>query len=67
MKKIAILLMLITIISELLGLIRDIIFSYFYKASGILDAYLIFTTIPVVICSFIGIGILTRYIPCIVK
>lgn len=63
MKKTAILLMLITILSKIFGFARDIILSYFYGASNISDAYLISLTIPSVIFSFIGVGISTGYIP----
>ncbi len=63
MKKTAILLMLITILSKIFGFLRDITLSYFYGASGISDAYLIAITIPTVIFTFIGIGISTGYIP----
>ncbi|MCI2253103.1 murein biosynthesis integral membrane protein MurJ [Domibacillus sp. PGB-M46] len=63
MKKTAILIMLITILSKLLGLLRDVILSYFYGASSISDAYLIALTIPGVIFSFVGVAITTGYIP----
>lgn len=63
MKKTALILMLITVVSKMLGFIRDITLSYFYGASAISDAYLISITIPLVIFSFIGIGISTGYIP----
>lgn len=62
MKTTAILLMIITIISKVLGFGREITLSYFYGASNISDAYLISLTIPLVIFSFIGIGISTGYI-----
>ena len=63
MKKTALLLMLISLISKFFGLLRDIVLSYYYGASIISDAYLISQTIPIVIFSFIGIGISTGYIP----
>lgn len=63
MKKIATLLILITIISKLFGLVREITLSYFYGASNISDAFLISQIIPLAIFSFIGIGISTGYIP----
>lgn len=67
MKKIAILIMIITIISKVLGLVRDITLSYFYGASNISDAYLISITIPMVIFSIIGVGISIGYIPIYTK
>lgn len=63
MKKTALLLMIITILSKVIGFIRDITLSYFYGASSITDAYLISITIPSVIFGFIGAGIGTGYIP----
>ncbi len=63
MKKTALIIMLITISSKVFGFVRDIMLSYFYGASNISDVYLISTTIPLVIFSFIGTGISTGYIP----
>lgn len=63
MKKTALLIMIITIISKIFGFTRDITLSYFYGASNISDAYLISLTIPSVIFAFIGTGLSTGYIP----
>ena len=63
MKKTAILLMIITVISKILGFVREITLSYFYGASNTTDAYLISQTIPIVIFAFIGTGISTGYVP----
>lgn len=63
MKKTAIIIMIITIFSKILGFTRDIILSYFYGASNISDAYLISLSIPMVIFNIVGIGISTGYIP----
>jgi putative peptidoglycan lipid II flippase len=63
MKKTALILMIITIVSKIFGFARDITLAYFYGTSNISDAYLISTTIPLVIFSFIGTGINTGYIP----
>ncbi|WP_042683491.1 murein biosynthesis integral membrane protein MurJ [Anaerosalibacter massiliensis] len=63
MKKTAVLLMIITIISKIFGFIRDVTLSYFYGTSSISDAYLISQVIPTVIFSFIGTAITTGYIP----
>ncbi len=63
MKKTAVLLMLITIISKILGFGREVTLSYFYGASNISDIFLISLTIPTVIFSFIGRAISTGYIP----
>jgi len=63
MKKTALLVMIITILSKILGFGREIILSYVYGASAITDAYLISQTIPSVIFSFISAGIATGFIP----
>lgn len=63
MKKIALLLMSITILSKMFGFLRDIILSYFYGASSISDAYIISITITSVLFSLIVVGISTAYIP----
>lgn len=63
MKKTALLIMIITIFSKILGFGREVTLSYFYGASSVSDAYLIALTIPSVIFSFIGTGISTGYIP----
>lgn len=63
MKKTVVVLMVLTIVSKLFGFIRDVTLSFFYGASNISDAYLISTTIPMVIFSFVGTGITTSYIP----
>lgn len=63
MKKATLILMIISVISKLFGLFRDITLSYFYGASNISDAFLISITIPMVIFSFIGAGINAGYIP----
>ncbi|SFQ51652.1 putative peptidoglycan lipid II flippase [Psychrobacillus psychrotolerans] len=63
MKKTALILILITIISKVLGFGRDIVLSYYYGTSNISDAYIIALSIPLVIFAFIGKGISSSYIP----
>ena len=63
MKKTALMLMTIMIITKALGFGRDIILSYFYGVSSISDAYLISLTIPTILLALIGTGIATCYIP----
>lgn len=67
MKRAAIIIMIITLFSKILGLTRDIVLSYFYGASNISDAYLVSLTIPTLIFSFVSSGILTAYIPMLSK
>jgi len=63
MKKAALILIVITFISKIFGLTRDIILSYYYGTSNISDSYLISQTISGVIMGFVGAGISTAYIP----
>lgn len=63
MKKTAILLMIIMMLSKLLGFVRELTLSYFYGASNISDIYLISLAIPTAIFGFIASGISTGYIP----
>lgn len=63
MKKAALTVIILTLITKLIGFGKEIVLSYFYGASNLSDAYLISLTIPTVIFSFIGIAINTTYIP----
>lgn len=63
MKKTAIMLMFITIISKIIGFSREIFLANYYGASDITDAYIIAALIPTVIFAFIGRSISTVYIP----
>lgn len=67
MKKTAILLMIVTILSKLVGFGREMVLAYYYGTSNISDAYIIALTIPTVIFAFIGNGISTAYIPLYLK
>lgn len=63
MKKTIFYLISVTVLSKLIGFVRDIVLSYFYGVSYVADAYLISTTIPLTIFAFVGVGIATSYIP----
>lgn len=63
MKKTALLIMIITILSKVMGFTRELTLSYFYGVSSITDAYIVSITIPSVIFGFVGTGIATGYIP----
>lgn len=63
MKKTVILIMVLTIVTNIISFLKEIIFSYYFGASNITDAYLISLTIPSVIFGFVGMGISTGYIP----
>lgn len=63
MKKTAIMLIIIAIISKGLGFLREMVLAYFYGASGISDVYLISISISATIFGLIATGISTGYIP----
>ena len=63
MNKTAILIMILTLGSKVFGLFRDITLSFFYGTSYVSDAFLISQMIPMSILEFIGLGLLTGYIP----
>lgn len=63
MKKTVIVLMIITIVSQVTGFIRDLILAYYYGTSNISDVYLISITITGVFFGLIAKGISTSYIP----
>ncbi|WP_214756200.1 murein biosynthesis integral membrane protein MurJ [Exiguobacterium sp. s157] len=63
MKRTAILIMVLTFLSQIFGFLRDVVLAYYYGASSITDAYLISMTIPGVLFIIVGAGISTGYIP----
>ncbi|WP_027308891.1 murein biosynthesis integral membrane protein MurJ [Caloramator sp. ALD01] len=63
MKKTALIIMIITIFSKVLGFAREVSLSYFFGANNVTDAYLISLTIPGVLFAFIGTAISTGFIP----
>ena len=63
MKTTALLLMILTIISKIVGFGRELALSYTYGASSISDAYIIALSIPQVIFGMIIAGIVAGYIP----
>lgn len=54
---------LLTLLGKLLGFVRELLLSYYYGASGIVDAFLISQTIPGTIFQFVGTGLATCFIP----
>ncbi|MDN6268360.1 MAG: murein biosynthesis integral membrane protein MurJ [Tetragenococcus koreensis] len=63
MKKTALLIIILTVISKIIGLGREVTLSYFYGATSISDAYLVALIIPTVISDFVGNAISTGFIP----
>lgn len=63
MKKTAFLIMLVTILSKIIGFVRDITLSYFYGASTVSDVFLISQQIPNTLFSLIGTAVMMGFIP----
>lgn len=61
--KTAVSVMFITIISKILGFIREIVLASAYGTTVYTDTYIVAMNIPIVICSIIGAGITTTFIP----
>lgn len=62
-KRIAFIIVMVTLLSKFIGFFRDVILANYYGASAISDAYIIALTIPGVIFAFIGVSISTSFIP----
>ena len=63
MNRTALTIMVITVVSKLFGLVRELILSYIYGANYISDAYLVSITIPNAIFGFVAAGLAAGYIP----
>lgn len=63
MKKSIVIIIVISLLSKMIGLLRDISLSYIYGANNVTDAYLISYTIPGFIFSIVGLGLATSFIP----
>lgn len=63
MKTTALVLMVLTVLSKILGFGRELALSYTYGASTISDAYIISLSIPSVIYGMLVAGIVAGYIP----
>lgn len=62
-KKTAMLLIIITIVSNIFGFCKDLVLSYFYGATETTDIFLIAITISTAIFSFLGSAVSTSYVP----
>lgn len=63
MKTTVLIIMFLTILSQIFGFGRELVLAYFYGTSNISDVYLISLTITSVLFGFLGKGISTGYIP----
>lgn len=56
-------LMFVIIVSKLIGMFRDIVLANYFGTTNISDAYLIASSVPVLLFYFIGHSLATAYIP----
>lgn len=63
MKSTALMLMVVTVLSKILGFIREMVIASFYGTSATKEAFVIAQTIPFFIFGFITTGITTEFIP----
>ena len=56
-------LMFLTLVSKILGFVREMVISYMYGASAMSDAYSLANSVTVLIITGIAAGIMTAYIP----
>ena len=65
--KATFLVMVITIASRFLGLIRDSLVAYYFGAGAITDAYKAAVMVPETLFTIIGLGVSTVFIPMLSK
>ncbi len=63
MKSTALLLMIISAVSKILGFVREMVFSYFFGTGITKDAYVIATAIPTILAGFVGTALTIGNIP----
>lgn len=63
MKSVAVLLMIISALSKILGFLREMVFSYFFGTGITKDAYVIATAIPTILAGFVGTALTIGNIP----
>lgn len=63
MKKTAVILMFLSVLTTILGFTRELVLSFYYGVTYITDVYLISLIIPQTIIAFIGAAIASIFIP----
>lgn len=63
LKQSSITLMTVILVSKLIGMSRDVILANYFGTSNVSDAYLIASSVPVLLFYFIGHSLSTAYIP----
>lgn len=63
LKKSAVALIVISLVCKLIGMLRDVVLSYYYGTTATTDAYMIAVSVPTLIFYFVGHSISTAYLP----
>lgn len=63
MNFVIILLIILTFVSRIIGMIREMSIAYFYGATNVSDAYFISVAIPTIIIAFTIVSLATSYVP----
>lgn len=63
MRKTAFIIMLVTILSKVIGFVRDLALSYFYGAGMVSDVFLLSQTIPNTLFTLLGTAVMFGFIP----
>lgn len=63
MKRAVIAIMILTLLSKVIGFLRDVVLANYYGVSNVSDAFFIALTIPTVLFGFVASAISTGYIP----
>lgn len=62
-NRLKVLVIILSVVVKFLGFSRDLVLAHFYGASNITDAYLVATTLPITLFSFVGVAISSTFIP----
>lgn len=66
-QRVSVAIMFVTLLSKIIGFGRELLFSYFFGATNLADAYVFSLTISTIVFGFIGTGITTSFIPMYTK
>ncbi|WP_229660116.1 lipid II flippase MurJ, partial [Tersicoccus solisilvae] len=67
MSRLALILIIISIMSQIIGFLRESILAFFFGATEISDAYIISVVTPGLVAGFIASGVTSTFIPAYAK
>ena len=67
LKQDGLTLMIVIVFSKLIGMIRDVVLANYFGTTNVSDAYLIASSVPVLLFYFIGHSLSTAYIPMYIR